>query len=53
MVEHRSFIDRGIVREPGAHMGPQKRARMEREAGIRRERAPLVSQKGRNPSRVR
>lgn len=34
-VEHRSFKDRGITREPGSHLGPQQIARTIRETGQR------------------
>lgn len=39
-VEHQSFKDRGITREPGAHMGPQQKARLEREDLQRRSVTP-------------
>ena len=52
-VEHRSFKDRGITREPGSHIGPQQIARTIRETGQRlRSRfaatriGPQVAQRG-------
>jgi hypothetical protein len=44
-VEHRSFKDRGITREPGAHLGPQQIARIEREARQKRIPAPSPNRK--------
>jgi len=44
-VEHRSFEDRGIVREPGSHLGPQRIAQAIRETGRRLHRRLTSAQR--------